>query len=142
MRWKNVKIFGLKELVPSPLVLIILFMVIVIIILFAIWMQYDQPVNIPGEVQEVFEESPLQEPEENVTSIINEEEEDAKFYSVNTYFFSSDCVFRYNSLIDDLEDLKAQRLNQGSSSEKLQQIESYLSRVRQELRIIIMDCTR
>src|SRR3989338_7631795 len=139
MRWKNVRIFGLKELMPSPLALTVISLVMAIIILFLIWTKYDNPVDIPAEIQEVFhEEIPAQEQEENNTPVVNEEEADAKFYSVNTYFFSSDCVFRYNSLIDDLEDLKSQRLRireefqaaQSSSvQEKLQQIEVYLANI-------------
>ncbi|MEK6812717.1 MAG: hypothetical protein AABX86_01225 [Nanoarchaeota archaeon] len=150
MRWRNVQIFGIKELNPSPFSILIFLLIILIVAAFMFWMQSDKKdLEIPKEVQQILQEEPSSVMINESSTPINEDQEDAEFYKANTYFFSSACVFQYSKLIDDLEDIKSQREKRRqeiaanddlSIQEKLTQIEKYLKELRQSLRILIADC--
>lgn len=102
--------FGWKELKAA---IITIFLVIIAIIIIGTGYLYsDQTDNVKQQsIPEVSEE----QTQETVEKVINEtaEKEEPKLpddhdiYEANIFFFSSDCVFKYDKGIDDVNDLKS-----------------------------------
>ena len=143
MRWRNVQVFGWKEFRPSWLVILLCLVIIAVIISASAWFSLEnRQIVIPPEVQAIVGES-----SENETVFVEEvtvQDDDKEFYEVNTFFFSSVCVFQYRQLMDDLQDLKEHRfaMEQAGDSDKLAKAEMALVQTRADLRRVILDCSQ
>ncbi|MDO8556593.1 MAG: hypothetical protein Q7R96_05475 [Nanoarchaeota archaeon] len=145
MRWRNVQMFGWSELRPPFFLITIGLLVIAIVIIAGFWFSLEEKmVVIPPEVKAVIQEVAESDSVQN-NNVTNEvKEDDSEFYSVNTFFFSSECVFEYRRLMDDLDDLKSYRFNmdQAGNVAKVTQADEGLDVTRESLRRLITDCSR
>ncbi len=142
MRWRNVQMFGWKELKPPLYWLLVGVISIAVIVSGMWWFSNNEQIPISPEVQQVLQEGvPMMSVQENVSEA-KSVEDDSEFYAVNTFFFSSDCVFQYRSFMDDLEDLQVYRatVEQAGNTIKVEQANKELSVVRANLRRLILDC--
>src|SRR3989344_9323034 len=97
MRWRNVQMFGWKSFRPPFSVVIIGLLVIIAVISAAYWMSLGTKVPNPPAVQQIIQ--PVQAEAVENESVMPAVEDDTEFYTVNTFFYSSDCVFEYRRLI-------------------------------------------
>jgi len=142
-----VQIFGWHGLRVSFWFILIGIIVALLVSAIIIYSKMDTEIVVPPDVKKVIEPfESLPTTEENNT--ISEEvvDDDAALYKVNTYFFSSACLFQYNKNIDDINDLKTQRNNVDAESpanrdEQLARIEELLSALREETADIIVRCS-
>lgn len=148
MRWRNVQVFGWRAFRPKLLSMFL--MIIMVMLAGAVWWYFstDHEIIIAPEVQRIIEPVEFL-PVVNVSvekETFTEEDEDADFYKVNTYFFSSSCLFDYNKNMDDLSDLKNQRArlvdNENVDKEsQLARVDRLLGLLRAELRDLILQCS-
>ncbi len=104
--------FGWKEIKPTIITIILALVVLIIIatgILFSREPEKEAGLDLAQPVIDNVGQAEMIVEEENETGDTFQPElpEDKDIYEVNTFFFSPDCVFKYDKGMDDVNDLKS-----------------------------------